>query len=185
MEWQRTRGKDELRSLENTNYTDHIKPIVILDLNTGMRRGEIFNLRRADIDLKQKNLTVRGAGAKSGHTRIIPLNHEAFSLLSNWLEERDGTDEDYVFASPKSGGRLTNIKSAWLELMKLADIKKFRFHDLRHTFASKLVMKGADLYSVKELLGHASIETTQKYAHLAPEHKSRIVELLNPANAAL
>jgi len=176
IEWQRTRRKDELRSLENTNYTDHIKPIVILDLNTGMRRGEIFNLRRADIDLKQKILTVRGTGAKSGHTRFIPLNHEAFSLLSNWLEERDGTDEDYVFASPKSGGRLTNIKSAWLELMKLADIKKFRFHDLRHTFASNLVMKGADLYSVKELLGQ-----TQRYAHLAPKHKAKVVELLSRA----
>ncbi len=181
IEWQRARGKDELPALTKTIYTDHIKPIVILALNTGMRRGEIFNLRRRDIDINQKILTVRGSGAKSGHTRIIPLNQEAFTLLSKWLEVKEGTDEDYVFASPKSGGRLTNIKSAWQELMKLASIKNFRFHDLRHTFASNLVMKGADLYSVKELLGHASIDTTQRYAHLAPEHKSKVVDLLSNA----
>jgi len=179
IEWQRTRNKDEAPTLDHFVYTDHIKPMVLLDLNTGMRRGEMFNLRRRDIDLHQKFLTVGGGGAKSGQTRIIPLNQEAFQILTAWLAERGGTLDDYVFASPVTSRRLTSIKSAWRGLMNLADIKSFRFHDLRHTFASNLVMKGADLYSVKELLGHANIETTQRYAHLAPEHKSKIVELLN------
>jgi len=179
IEWQRTRNKDELPTLDHVVYTDHIKPMVLLDLNTGMRRGEMFNLRRRDIDLHQKFLTVGGDGTKSGQTRIIPLNQEAFQILTIWLVERGGTLDDYVFASPVTSRRLTSIKSAWRGLMNLADIKSFRFHDLRHTFASNLVMKGADLYSVKELLGHANIETTQRYAHLAPEHKSKIVELLN------
>jgi site-specific recombinase XerD len=181
IEWQSSRNKDELPTLDQITHTDHIKPIVLLDLNTGMRRGEIFNLRLRDIDLHQKLLTVRGGGSKSGQTRIIPLNQEAFQILTAWLAERRDARDDYVFASPVTGRRLTSIKSAWRGLMNLAGIKSFRFHDLRHTFASNLVMKGADLYSVKELLGHANIETTQRYAHLAPEHKSKIVELLSRA----
>ncbi len=179
IEWQRSRSKNQLPTLDRVVYTDHIKPIVLLDLNTGMRRGEIFNLRCRDVDLHQKLLTVRGGGSKSGQTRIIPLNQEAFQILTTWLAERGDAQEDYVFASPVTGRRLTTIKSAWRGLMNLAGITSFRFHDLRHTFASNLVMKGADLYSVKELLGHANIETTQRYAHLAPEHKSKVVELLN------
>ncbi len=178
IEWQRSRSKDQLPTLDRVVYTDHIKPIVLLDLNTGMRRGEIFNLRCRDVDLHQKLLTVRGGGSKSGQTRIIPLNQEAFQILTTWLAERGAAQEDYVFASPVTGRRLTSIKSAWRGLMKLADIKSFRFHDLRHTFASNLVMKGADLYSIKELMGHANIETTQRYAHLAPEHKAKVVNLL-------
>ena len=146
-----------------------------------MRRGEIFSLRRRDIDLNQKLLTVRGGGSKTGQTRVIPLNQEALQVLSDWVAEREVDKEDYVFPSPVTGKRFTSIKTAWTTLMEFAKIENFRFHDIRHTFASNLVMKGADLYSVKELLGHANIETTQRYAHLAPEHKSRIVELLTTA----
>ena len=83
-----------------------------------------------------------------------------------------------MFPSPKTGVRLVTIKTAWRDLMSLARLRDFRFHDLRHTFASNLAMKGADLYSIKELLGHADVTTTQRYAHLAPEHRSRVVELL-------
>jgi len=181
IDWQRSRGRDLLPTLNRVAFTDHIKPMVLLDLNTGMRRGEIFNLRRRDIDLNQKLLTVRGGGSKSGQTRVIPLNQEAFQVLNAWLAERDVDNDDYVFPSPVTGKRFTSIKSAWTTLMVAARIENFRFHDLRHTFASNLVMKGADLYSVKELLGHRNVETTQRYAHLAPEHKSKIVELLNQA----
>ena len=77
-----------------------------------------------------------------------------------------------------SGEPLTDVKKAWASLMKRAKLTAFRFHDLRHTFASKLVMAGVDLNTVRELLGHSDIAMTLRYAHLAPEHKANAVERL-------
>ena len=73
---------------------------------------------------------------------------------------------------------LEDIKSAWLPLVGAAKVSAFRFHDLRHTFASKLVMAGVDLNTVRELLGHADLKMTLRYAHLAPEHKAAVVAKL-------
>jgi integrase len=70
------------------------------------------------------------------------------------------------------------FKTSWTNLRKRAGIEDFRFHDLRHTFVSKLVMAGVDLYTIKELMGHSTIQMTERYAHLGPEHKAKAVELL-------
>ena len=174
--WRDERHLKQFPELDG-EYTDYLKPMVLLALNTGMRRGEIFDLQANDIDFKLNQITVRGQTSKSGKTRYIPLTDEGQSVLTTWCN-RTGSRK-LVFPSPVTGGRFDNINKAWRNLMEQAGIENFRFHDLRHSFASKLVMRGADLYVVKELLGHASIETTQRYAHLAPEHKARAVELLN------
>ena len=97
--------------------------------------------------------------------------------------ERAAADAVRVFPSPVTGERLDNVNTAWREIMKKAQVTGFRFHDLRHTFASNLVMLGADLTTVRELLGHADIETTLRYAHLAPEHKAATVALLSKAKS--
>lgn len=152
-------------------------PMVILALNTGMRRGELFSLIWSDIDLKNKQLTVQGHSSKSGNTRYLPLNDEACSTLTAWRNQNTG--KDLVFPSLITGQRLDNIRKSWAGLRKLADLQDFRFHDLRHSFASKLVMAGVDLNTVRELLGHASMEMTLRYAHLAPQHKAAAVALLN------
>jgi len=76
------------------------------------------------------------------------------------------------------GGPLVDIKTAWSELLAAAEIENFRFHDCRHDYASRLVMAGVDLNTVRELLGHADIKMTLRYAHLAPEHKSAAVAKL-------
>ena len=161
-------------------FVDYLYPLVLLALHTGMRRGEIFNLRWGDVDFKVRSVAVLHAlGAKSNDTRHIPLNEKAIEALSAWSEQSDCEPTNLIFPSPITGERMDNIKSAWQSLMKAAQIKNFRFHDLRHTFASKLAMRGVDLYTISELLGHSSIEMTQRYAHLSPDHKAAAVALLN------
>ena len=94
-------------------------------------------------------------------------------VLQQW-QAQSGGKPDLVFGA-KWGGRLTNIKKSWGELLKDAGIENFRWHDLRHHFASKLVMASVDLNTVRELLGHSTITMTLRYAHLAPEHKANAV----------
>ena len=165
--WRAERGHALLSNLRAFPYVDHIKPIVTLAVHTGMRRGELFSLEWRDIDFDIKILTVRGHVAKSGKARRIPLNQTAIRMLEHWgsMQPRSG----FVFKSPKSGGRLDNIKKAWEAVMKDAGIEDFRFHDLRHHFASCLVMAGVPLNTVREVLGHSSLTMTLRYAHLAPE----------------
>lgn len=172
--WLEIRGREQRRPIIE-HFADYLKPMIVLCLNTGLRRGEIFNLQWADVDLIKKTLTVEGSTAKSGQTRHVQLNSESATLLEHW---RAQSTSDFVFPSPVTGGKLNNIKRSWGLLKERADIAKFRFHDLRHTFASKLVMAGVDLYTVKELMGHSTIQMTERYAHLAPEHKASAVEKL-------
>ena len=173
--WRRKRGYDLWP--EYGVYTDHLTPLVLLALNTGLRRGELFQLRWEDVQLKPRLLTVRGAGAKSGQTRHIPLNSEALRLLKQW-KPGDAASRTFVFANVRSTEPLGDVKKAWKALMRKAEVSAFRFHDLRHTFASKLVMAGVDLNTVRELLGHSDVAMTLRYAHLAPEHKAAAVEKL-------
>ena len=106
----------------------------------------------------------------------IPLNSVAVQTLTRW--QKQGDSDGLVFPNPVTKLPMRDIKTAWLQLMKDAQIEDFRFHDLRHDFASRLVMHGVVLYRVKELLGHGSISMTERYAHLAPEALAEAVEVL-------
>jgi integrase len=156
-------------------YPDHLEPIVHLALNTGLRRGELLGLRWADVDLANARLTVRGASAKSGLTRHVPLNEDAAGVLREWQSCCDS--DTLVFPGP-TGEPMADLKTAWNKIAKAAKLEDFTFHDLRHTFASKLVQAGVDLNTVRELLGHSDIRMTLRYAHLAPEHKAAAVAKL-------
>jgi integrase len=170
--WRRARGYAPYPA----DGADHLTSIVLLALNTGLRKGEIFGLRWTDVDLMRAQVTVRGDGAKSGQTRYVPLNGEALDVLRSWQRTTDR--RGYVFPGRAEGEPLDDVKKAWLPVVKAAKLTNFTFHDLRHTFASKLVMQGVDLNTVRELLGHADLTMTLRYAHLAPEHKAAAVAKL-------
>ena len=108
-------------------------------------------------------------GGEVDVSRHVPLNKEAVDVLARWQQQT--SDAGRVF-------NVRDVKTAWLALMKTAAIEGFNFHDTRHCFASRLVMAGVDLNTVRELLGHADLKMTLRYAHLAEEHKQSAVEKL-------
>jgi len=145
-------------------FADHIEPLILLLLNTGMRFGEATHLQFRDLDLEDRLITIAGETAKSGRTRVIPMNQEAHRIL----QAHQGSANDYVFPG-RTGEGLTTIKKAWRAVRKAAAIPDFRLHDLRHSFASRVKRGGADLYVVQRLLGHSTPIMTQRYAHLQPD----------------
>ena len=104
------------------------------------------------------------------------MNQEAVDTLRQWREQTGG--EGLVFTG-LTGSAYNNTKRSWATLLGDAKIDNFRWHDLRHHFASSLVMRGVDLYTVSQLLGHSSVELTRRYAHLAPDHLAAAVKVLD------
>lgn len=150
----------------------HLKPIVLFALNTGMRKSEILNLKWKDIDLQANLITV--TETKSGEFRKIPVNSQLRGVLEA-IERHP--DCPYVFNY--KGRRIEDVKKGFNKAVKRAGIEDFHFHDLRHTFASHLVMGGVSLVAVKELLGHKTIEMTLRYSHLSVENKRIALEILS------
>lgn len=175
-QWRAERNKKTLPDLKKLAFTDHLKPMIMVSLNTGMRRGELFGLTWAMVNFQTKTLTIGGDTAKTSETRHIPMNAEAFNTLKAWREQV--RKSDFVFPGLE-GGRMEDVKSAWLKLLKDACIVGFRWHDMRHDFASRLVMAGVPLNTVRDLLGHTDIKMTLRYAHLAPDVKAAAVELIS------
>lgn len=173
-EWRSKRNYPLL--VEIKGYADYFEPLVLVALNTGMRRGELFSLEWTHVNFDELYITVTAANAKSATTRHIPMNKTVYNVIKKWRSQTESSQ--YVFYSPQTGEKLTSLKSSWSKLLKTANIDSFRFHDCRHCFASKLVMKGVDLNTVRELLGHSDLKMTLRYSHLAPEHKAKAVSLL-------
>jgi len=143
-----------------------LRPLIVVAVNTGLRRGELFNLRWSDVDMDNRILTLRQT--KDGSTARVPFNDEVFFTLTA-LPRVAGNR--YVFPGNTPTGRLDNVGTSWQTALREAGIENFRFHDLRHTFASYLVMAGVDMNTVRDLLRHKTLTMTLRYAHLAPEHR--------------
>ena len=150
--------------------------IIILAMNTGLRQGEILNVRWKDVDLSRKVITVQKT--KNKDPKVIPLNQTVSDMLLN--KSKVVNISGYVF-STMNGTKISrwNLKREYANALRKANITNFRFHDLRHTFATRLVQSGVDLYRVAKLLGHRDISTTQRYAHHHPESLRSSVEILD------
>jgi integrase len=184
---------DEVRLLLNHLPDDHFGPMIVLALNTGLRIGEILALRWDALDLAGARINVwynlNDDGTlgtpKSGRSRDVPLNGNVLRAMAK-VEPRTGTA--WVFFRP-NGEPLTRIMAyrALIATIKRANLnqaagqrqRRLGWHMLRHTFASRLVMRGVPLRAIQELLGHASMDMTLRYAHLAPAFTRDAVSLLN------
>lgn len=172
----RDRGYGLLPCLLDCAYADRMTPLITLSLKAGLRRNEAFELMWEDIDFRNNLITVRGEIAKSSNTRHIPLSPLALTTLKAWQKQTPQPD-GRVFPAD-DGGKLDNVKKSWRTILNDAKVGSFRWHDMRHDFASQLVMKGVPLNTVRELCGHADMRTTLRYAHLAPDHKAEAIALL-------
>ncbi len=151
-----------------------LRPIVIIALNTGMRKGEIMQLKWDDLDLEGRTINVRKT--KSGKPRTIPINSRLLVELQT-LRSTNGNSTS-LFTNPKTGQAYKTIRKHFETAREEAQLRNFTFHDFRRTFGSRLALAGVDLNRIKELLGHASIKTTEIYLHADSKDIQDAVEVL-------
>jgi integrase len=167
-----------------------LRPIVLTARHTGLRKENILSLKWHQVDLNRRVITVERT--KNGERLGIPINDTLWALFKRLSKVRYIRTE-HVFYHPDAkkktakgrfnGRRYYEVKTAFQKALEEAGIGNFRFHDLRHCFASALVQRGADLYEVQRLLGHKSHAMTQRYAHLAPENLRNAVLKLDKTDA--
>jgi integrase len=154
----------------------HLRRVVVLALNTGLRRGELLSLEWSRVDLKQRTIRILNAKSDAGD-RIIPMNAAVHALLSDLAKT---SIPPLVFPSNrKPGEKFLDLKKGFSKAVKLAGIPHIRFHDLRHSFATRLVQAGADLITVQHLLGHSNITMTARYTHALADVKMAAVSKLD------
>jgi site-specific recombinase XerD len=175
-------GEEEQRLMEAAHgkLDGQLTDIIILALNTGMSQEEILKLTRKNIDRFQH--TIVTTRKKTNATRTIPINMTVRELLNRKLKVNSIQRSSFVFFN-RAGNMIDTgkLKSQFIKAVKEAGIEHFRFHDLRHTFATRLAQAGVDLYKISKLLGHKDISTTQRYAHHYPESLRSSVEVLDSA----
>jgi integrase len=172
-----------LRAAIAERFPEHMDELDIA-LNTGMRRSEQY--LRIDwpcVDLLRRDLYV--PKTKNGASRHIPLNPEAVSAFKNLFARTKGKGPIFATKRGREPKPLLGPRHWFEDAMTDAKVKKLTWHDLRHTFASRLVMAGVDLRTVAELMGHKKIQMTMRYAHLAPAHKLAAVQRLSSYNAGV
>lgn len=159
-----------------------VKEIIIFALNTGMRQDEILSLKWPQVDLLRRTVTL--LKTKNKEIRTVPLNQTVCAMLS--VKGKIRHISGYVFTS-QAGTKIDarNLLRSFYIARKEAKLEDVRFHDLRHSFATRLVQAGIDLYVVKELLGHKTITMTMRYAHHNPESLRHGVEILDTSGYVL
>jgi integrase len=170
----------EFRELHSAVKEEWLRDMMVLAALSGMRRGEILNLRWEQVDPRNGLITVQSSAdfkTKGGKKRVIPMNKCLVEMFERRLRQNG---EEFVFAVE---GR--KISRWWVSrkfkryVLKLGLDDKLHFHSLRHSFATWLVQDGASIYEVQKLLGHSSIKTTEIYSHLVPDGLRRTVDRIS------
>lgn len=154
-----------------------LQEIILFAINTGFRQSEILDLKWSQVDFERRTITISEQKNKGVDT--LPLNENTLSILKFKFERRS-TDCDYVFPNGnlnRMGNR--NLLKAFYSAMQKAKIENFRFHDLRHTFATRLVQNGVDLYTVQKLGRWRNTSMINRYAHHYPESLRSGIEVMD------
>ncbi|SFH01845.1 Site-specific recombinase XerD [Methylobacterium gossipiicola] len=150
-----------------------LKPILVLAVETGLRKEELLSLTMTSIDLRRRELHLEVT--KSGRPRLVPLSRAALVVIREMLEQRSRPRSPYLLCR-SDGRRVGDPRKAFEGACERAKIKDFRWHDLRHTFASWWVQDGGDLYRLSRILGHATLQMTARYGHLRTDDLHEEIE---------
>jgi len=162
---------EEKRLLDALKINPLVHDIVLTALYTGLRKNEILGLKWKNIDFENNLIILFPEQTKNKRYHSIPMH----PVLKDMLLKRKESNADIDFVFHRNGKPVVSIRTAFENALKRAGIVNFRFHDLRHTFATKLIRKGVDLYVVKELLNHTDVKITQRYAHLTLNEKYKAI----------
>jgi len=165
---------EEKRLLDALKINPPVYDIVLTALYTGLRKNEILGLKWKNIDFENNLIILFPEQTKNKRYHSIPMH----SVLKDMLLKRKESIADIDLVFHRNGKPVVSIRTAFENALKRAGIVNFRFHDLRHTFATKLIRKGIDLYVVKELLNHTDVKITQRYAHLTLSEKINAINKL-------
>lgn len=168
---------ERAKLLEACKQSDstYLYTVVVLALSTGARRNEILSLKWQHVDFVRSVITLHET--KNNERRVLPITNLALELLKQHSKVRV-LHCDYIFPA-YSFKKPIDITTPWENALKRAEIKDFRFHDLRHSAASYLAMNGASLAEIAEILGHKTLQMVKRYAHLSAAHTSKVVERMN------
>jgi integrase len=152
----------------------YLRPVIILAIHTGLRRGEILKLAKSDVDLFRNVIHVRNT--KNGKDRLVQINKIARAELLNLVRQAD--KHEYLFQNPKTNTYTKDVKHAFQRAREDAKLVNFRFHDLRHTFGSRLAEMGVDSFTIMELMRHSDLRMTERYVHATDPRKRQAVAQL-------
>ncbi len=162
------RPEEEEKLLRNA--APYIQDLIRFALNTGLRTGEIFSLLWSQVDLEKDILNI--FSPKTLKTRAVPINREARKVLEYWAL---GKRNESVFYNPESGAPFVDLKAGFALACKKSGIEGVTWHTLRHTFASRVLNRGADIVTVQQLLGHSTVTVTMRYTHTNLDSKRAAV----------
>ena len=161
-----------------TGRRDHIRSVVTIALNTGMRRGEILGLQWEHVNFLARTIFI--AKSKTGWTRTIPMNDIVFRELM--MLKQDAGPKEFVFSNSRTGVNIDSIKTGWRNACEDAGLVNLRFHDTRHTFATRLRANGVHEWDIRDLLGHTSVRMTSVCTHQTPLNLCHAINTLTQNN---